>query len=129
MKYIKQKKYSIIETIKNVFKRQKIIDQYKVNEYFIDLYFPEQKLDFEIDENNHLDRCNIKKQKREEMIKNNDIKLIKINPDKKYFDIFDEISRIQDFIFESGIIIGQEMKNNKVVEDLERSLKIVKLNE
>ena len=73
MKYIKQKKYSIIESIKKVFKRQKIIDQYKVNKYFIDIYFPEQKLGFEIDENNHLDRCNIKKQKREEMIKNDDM--------------------------------------------------------
>ena len=37
------KEYSIIKQIKKVFIRQKIIDQYKVEKYFIDLYFPEHK--------------------------------------------------------------------------------------
>ena len=43
------KEYSIIKQIKKVFIRQKIIDQYRVEKYFIDLYFPELKLGIEID--------------------------------------------------------------------------------
>ena len=60
-----------------------MIDQYKAEKYFIDLYFPEHKLGIEIDENNHLDRSNLKEQKREETIKHLAISLIRINTDKK----------------------------------------------
>ena len=35
------KEYSIVKQIKKVFIRQKIIDQYRVQKYFIDLYFPD----------------------------------------------------------------------------------------
>ena len=57
------KEYSIIKTIKNVFIRQKIIDQYRVEKYFIDLYFPEHKLGIELDENCYFDRSGIKEHK------------------------------------------------------------------
>ena len=53
------KEYSIIKRIKKVFIKQKIIDQIKINKYFIDLYSPEHKLGIEIDENCHLDRLKI----------------------------------------------------------------------
>ena len=55
------------------------------------------------------------------------ITLIRINPDKEGFDIFDEISEIQSFIYESALKLGEELKKNKMIEDLERSLKIIKL--
>ena len=84
-----------------------MIDQYKVDKYFIYLYFLVHKLTIEIDENRHLDRLETKEQEREEIIKNLDITLIRINPDKVGFDIFDEISEIQDFIYESGLKIGE----------------------
>ena len=51
-----RKEYSILKHIKKVFKRQKIIEQYRVKKYFIDLYFPKLKLGIEIDEKGHLDR-------------------------------------------------------------------------
>ena len=105
-----------------------MIDQYKAEKYFIDLYFPEHKLGIEIDENNHLDRSNIKEQKREETIKKISYSLIRINPEKEGFDIFDEISEIQSFIYESALKIGEELDKNKIIEDLERSLKIIKMN-
>ena len=38
-KIFETKEYSIVKQIKKVFKRQKIIDQYRVEKYFIDLYF------------------------------------------------------------------------------------------
>ena len=101
------KEYSIVKKIKKIFKRQKMIDQYKVDKYFIYLYFLVHKLGIEIDENGHLDRLETKEQEREEIIKNLDITLLRINPDKVGFDIFDEISEIQDFIYESGLKIGE----------------------
>ena len=54
------KEYSITKKIKKTFKKQKIIDQYRVEKYFIDLFFPVHKLGIEIDENCHLDRPQIK---------------------------------------------------------------------
>ena len=77
---------------------------------FIDLYFPEHKFGIEVDENGHTDRLKVKEQEKEETIKNLGITLITINPDKEGFDIFDEISEIQSFVYESGLKIGQELK-------------------
>ena len=89
--------------IKKIFKNHIINEQYRVDKYFIDLVFPVHKLGIEIDENNHSDRCKIKEGKREKIIKEETgFKIIRINPDKKDFDIFDEISEIEDFIYESG---------------------------
>ena len=99
-----------------------MIDQYRIDKYFIDLYFPDHKLGIEIDENCHLDRSEVKEQK------NLGITPIRINPDKEGVDLFDEISKIQDFIYESALRLGEELKKNKIIEDLERSLKIIKLS-
>ena len=114
--------------MKRIFKRQKLIDQYRVQKYFINLFFPVHNLGIEINENGHTYRSEIKEQEREKTIKNTRITLIRINPDKEGFDIDDEISKIQDFIYESGLRIGKQSKKNKIIEDLERSVKIVKLS-
>ena len=66
----------------------------------------------------------LKSKKEKKPIKNTGITLIRINPDKEGFDIFDEISEIQDFIYESGIKLGEELKKNEIIEDLERSVKM-----
>ena len=93
----------------------------------IDLVFPEHKLGTEINENGHMDRSEIKEQERERVIKEAGIKLIRINPDKKNFDIDDEIGEIQDFIYKSGVKLGEQSEKNKIVEDLERTTKIIQL--
>ena len=97
------KEYSIIKQIKKVFIREKIVDQFKIDKYFVDFYFPDHKLGIEIDENCHLDRLKIKEKETEEAIKNLGITLIRINPDKEDFDIFIKIGEIQDFIYKSGL--------------------------
>ena len=97
------KEYSIVKQIRRVLKRQKVIDQYRVENHFIDLYFSEHKLGIEIDEDNHTSRSETKEHEREEIIKNAGIMLIRTNPDKEDFEMFDEISEIQDFIYESGL--------------------------
>ena len=54
--------------------------------------------------------------------------LIRIDPDKEGFDIFIKTGEIQSLIYESGIKIGEKLKKNKKIEDLERSLNIIKLS-
>ena len=105
-----------------------MVDQFKIDKYFIDLYYPEHRLGIEIDENGHIDRLKIKEQERKETVKNLGITLIRINPGKEGFDIFIKIGKTQEFINESGLKIGQELEKNKTIEDLEKSLKIIKLS-
>ena len=84
-----------------MFSNEIIEDEYKVNKYFIDLIFPVHKLGIEIDENAHMDRSKFKEQRRNEIIKKEiGFKIIRINPDKEDFDIFDRIDKIQSFIIE-----------------------------
>ena len=50
-----------------------------------------------------MDRCEIKEQETQEIIKKRlDLKIIRINPDKKNFNIFDKIGKIQSFISKSN---------------------------
>ena len=79
------KEYSITKKIKNIFKKHKIIDKYRVEKYFIDLFFTVHKLGIEIDENGHTDKTETKEQEREKIIKEAGITLIRINLDKKDF--------------------------------------------
>ena len=94
----------------------------------IDLFFPVHNVGIEIDENGHTDRSEIKEQEREETIKNAGVTLVRINPDKEAFDIFHEISETQDFIYESGLKIGEKLQKNKMIEDLDRSVSIITLS-
>ena len=91
-----------MKRIKETFKKQTIIEQYRVEKYFIDLFFPVHKLGIEIDENGHLDRSEIKEQKKRTNNKKAGINITRINLDKEKFDIDDEIGEIQDFVKESS---------------------------
>jgi very-short-patch-repair endonuclease len=86
--------------IKNAFKDEYIIEQYNVNNYFIDLYFPEYKLALECDEKQHNVKNNIEKDIiREIYIKDNlDCTFIRYKPYDKEFNIFDIINKIYKHI-------------------------------
>ena len=77
------------------------MEQLRVKNYFIDLVFSVHELEIEIYENGHLDRCKIEEEKREKVIKKAGFKIIRSSPDKEDFQVFDEISRIENFIIES----------------------------
>ena len=63
--------------------------------YQIDLYFPEHKLAIEVDEKGHIDIDLKKEVEREEAIKSKfGFECIRINPNKKEFDINFEIGKI-----------------------------------
>lgn len=97
--------YCKIETetlynIKKCFRDEEMISQYKVNKYFIDLYFPEYKLAIECDETQHNVITNkLKDIERENIIKNNlDCTFIRYKPFNKDFNVFDVINQIYKHI-------------------------------
>ena len=64
-----RKEHSIVKIIKKIFNIQTIIEQYRVEKYLIDLFFPVHKSGIEINEDGHLNRSEIKEQKRGQTIK------------------------------------------------------------
>ena len=67
-----------------MFLNEIINEQYEVNKYFIDLVFPVQKLEIEMDENGHMDRSETEEQKRSKIIKEKTgFEIIRTNPDKE----------------------------------------------
>ena len=110
-----------------MFASETTIEQYRVKKYFIDLVFPVHKLGIEIDENNHTDRCKLKK-KREQVIKQDTgFKIIRVNPDKGDFDVFDEIGEIQKFIIKSTKTITRKSTKKSMIDDTEKLTKMLKL--
>ena len=63
------KEESVIIKITKEFSNEKILLQYSVLDYQIDLYFLERKLAIEVDEKGHTDRDEKRENEREEKIK------------------------------------------------------------
>lgn len=86
------KEQETINDICRVFKHLQHITQYKVDTYFIDLYFPEFNIAIECDENGHKDRSQKREGERETYITDKlKCKFYRFNPDDKNFHILDVI--------------------------------------
>ena len=84
----------------------------------INVYFSEYDLAVEVTEKRHTDRDLIfEKERQEALEKKLDCKFIRTNPNKKNYDVFYEIGRIETFI--------REFKNKKLKE-LEETIKKLK---
>ena len=89
------KEQETISIIMQVFKGIKMIDQYTVDNYRIDLYFPKHKLAVECDEFDHADRDIEYEVRRQKYIEEElGCTFIRYNPDAKRFDLFEVINRI-----------------------------------
>ena len=89
--------------IKTIFSAGEILLQHNVLSYRIDAYFPKYNLAIENDKQEHSTRDidhEIKRQKAIE--KELSCEFIRINPAKEKFDVFVEISKIQNFIVEAN---------------------------
>ena len=62
----------------------------------------------------------VKLTERKEVLENAGFKIIRINPYKKDFNIFDGISEIQDFIYESCKKMTKELNKKSLVELTEK---------
>ena len=110
-----------------MFPNEIINEQYKVHKYFINLIFPVHKVGIEIDENGHMDRCEIKERERQEIIKKvTGFKIIITYPDKEQFNIFNEIGKIQSFISKSNKRLIEQSTKKSLISDAEKLTKMVK---
>ena len=95
---IMTKEQLVLTRIKKIFAIGKMIQQYFVLGYRVDLYFFEHKLPIEIDEKGYKDRN--EGNKRQEALEKLDCNFIRINPDKEKFEMDIHISKIQNHIVE-----------------------------
>ena len=101
-----KKEQSVVIPLLKAFSAEKIKLQHKILEnetVRTDMYFSEHKSVVEIDENGHIDRNQNEENERQTKIeKHPDCKFFhRINPDVEGFDIFLEISKIQNYITKS----------------------------
>lgn len=82
----------IMESLKNIYS---LIYQYRVDNYFIDLYIPELNLAIECDENGHRFYDKQKELEREQYVKNKlGCEFIRYNPNDKNFKVTDVVNEI-----------------------------------
>ena len=97
---ILSKEAETLSCILKTFKGQEMKEQYTVDGYRIDLYFPTQKLAIECDEFGHKDRDISYEVTRQNHIETKlGCTFIRYNPDAKDFDIFDVLNSIINHIF------------------------------
>lgn len=115
------KEQKTLSEITTVFKTDKFEDQYKVGNYYIDLYFPEYKIVVECDENGHKDRKPFDEKERTDFINKelniDDSYWVRFNPDEHDFNISRVIGKIHGLIF---TIKTNEF--NKKMEKIEKSV-------
>lgn len=120
----KEQKY--MTDITTVFKTEQFEDQYKVGEYYLDLYFTEYRIVIECDENGHLDRRQCDEKERMKYVNNSlgidDSYWIRFNPDEYNFDISKVLGRLNLLIKAKGKYTGK-----KISED-EKNIDLVFLN-
>jgi len=90
MRYYVSIETDIIKCILTTFEGSVMIPQYRVNNYMIDLYFPEYLLAIECDENHHENKTNIicDKIRENELIHTLGCRFIRFSPNKKDFNLF-----------------------------------------
>lgn len=91
--------HDILKALKETFNGESMIEQYKVDTFFFDLYMPQYKLAIECDENGHSFRVS-QDNAREERIKNIilGVTFIRLHPDEKDFNIYKSINMIYQHI-------------------------------
>lgn len=83
------KEQKIIPAIQECFKDMESFPHYRVEKYYIDLYFPKFNIAVECDENNHNNYNRQNEIEREEKIKQKlNCQFYRFNPDSPSFDIF-----------------------------------------
>jgi very-short-patch-repair endonuclease len=84
-----------INTIMTAFKHKEPKLEYSINKYRIDIYFPNEKIAIECDENGHKDRDPKYEKEREDfIIKELECKMLRFNPDDDNFCIHEFINSI-----------------------------------
>ena len=92
---ILNKEQTVLKSIKDAFEEEDIKTQYTVIGYKIHLYFHNHKLATEVDELGHVDKNrNNEIEEQKALEKELNCVFIRINPDEKYFNAFNEMNKI-----------------------------------
>lgn len=124
------KEQQTLSHIANVFKTEKIEDQFKVDCYYLDMYFTDYKIVIECDENGHSDRKPGDERDRMDYVNfeldMDDTHWIRYNPDEYEFDIMKVIGRVHRKMDEIKAKKYEEEKRGKAIE---REMEIKKYEE
>jgi very-short-patch-repair endonuclease len=119
------KEQQTLSALTNVFKTEKFEDQFKVGNYYLDLYFPEYKIVIECYENGHTDRKPYDERVRMDYVNEalglTDYNWIRYNPDEKNFDI----SKVMGQIY---IKIGLQKQNLEIENSESRLNELIEEN-
>jgi prophage antirepressor-like protein len=122
------KEQQTISHIANVFKTEKIEDQFKVGSYYLDMYFTDYQIVLECDELNHRDRKPGDERDRMDFVNFelniNDTHWIRYNPDEYDFDIMKVIGRVHRKIDE---IKAKRYEEKQQEKEREKQQEIEKL--
>ena len=100
---INNKEQTVINSIKDAFEGEDMQTQYSVLGYRIDLYFHKYKLAIEVDELGHADRnINNEIERQKALERELNCVFIRINPDKKDFNILKAINEIYRLLKKSS---------------------------
>ena len=120
---INTKEQTVLKSIKDAFEEEDMQTQCSVLGYRIDLYFHKRKLAIEVDELGHAEKNlsnEIERQKALE--KEVDCVFMRINPDKKDFNIFKEINKIHRHIKKSSQKLTEKSTKKSLMDDLSKRL-------
>ena len=129
------KEQQTLSAITNAFKQEKFEDQYKVGNYYLDLFFTDYQIVIECDENGHSDRRPSDERERMDFVNNeleiDDTHWIRYNPDEFDFDISRVINKIYQKmdeikscrLFEEKLEI--ELENLAIQEKLEEEKRAI----
>lgn len=88
-----------IKCILDSFYSEEMIEQYKINIYLIDLYFPKYKLAIECDEYKHISKKNYDNERENKIkLEIKEIYFIRYKPQDKDFNIFKTINEIYKYM-------------------------------
>ena len=115
---------SIGSKIVKPFPNEKTIEQFFVFNEKIDFYFLRHKLAIEVDELRHLDRNEEDEMKRQKKKLEEHLKctFFRINPDKKHFDIFGGLGKIESYVSESNKKLIKQSTKKSLIDDLSKRL-------
>lgn len=102
--------------IMKAFPNEEISLQHYALGYFVDLYFPKHILAIEVGEKRHTDRPKNKKEEeeRQKPIKELHDEFIRINPDRRDFNIFTKIGKTHNHIIESTENLTKNQLRNQL---------------
>ena len=108
--------------LKKLFSSEDIIEEYFALHYRTDFTFKKPLLVVEIDEKGHNERPPNYEKERQEDLEKVGYYFIRINPDKPYFDDYEEFGRVSSQIAKSIKKQTEELIKKSLIDDLSKRL-------